>query len=51
MIGCTGWVTGQMVNIARVLFGLEKPEKMDFSKDLDKIKTERSLRIPKSEEE
>ena len=40
-----------MVNIARVLFGLDKPEKMDFSKDLDKIKTDRSLRIPKSEEE
>ena len=40
-----------MVNIARVLFGLDKPEKMDFSKDLNKIRTERNLRIPKSEEE
>ena len=44
------WVN-ELVNIARVLFGFEKPEKTDFSKDLDKIKTELSLRIPKSEEE
>ena len=40
-----------MVNIVKALLNIDKSEKMDFSKELDKVKVERNHKIPKSEEE